>query len=243
MSLAPTPASRTLEARSFGAPLYASPSTYAACSCLFAGLVVALALAPPAAGAAGALLPAGCAGVLFFVAFLPPAALFSRPWPALWSAVAGAGLLYALALLALLRLDLAAGQRAVHALDPAHTTGTAKLRQRSYGEHCELTPENVSDALDIFVVAHVLGWVGKALIYRDFWFTMAASFVFELLEYTFEYLQPNFVGACVGHCGGGAPGALCILSHSTHIPPPPPAQSAGGTTGSSTLSSPTAWAS
>lgn len=193
--------SRAAEAASFGAPLYANPS-YALCSALFLLLTAACALVPPAKTPASALLPAAAGGVLFFVAFLPPAALFSRPWSAFWHAVVGAGLLYALALLWLLRQDLGAAQEAIHALAPATTTGKGKLPEKAYGDHCELTVQNFVGAVDIFVVAHVLGWVGKALIFRDFWFTMAASFFFELLEYSFEYLQPNFVGAWRGERAG-----------------------------------------
>jgi hypothetical protein len=172
----------------------ADPLAYAVCSVLFVALVAACAALPSASSPAGALLPAALGGVLFFAAFAPPP-LFSRPFPALWRAVAGAGLLYALWLLWLLRVGLPGAQGVVHALDPEHTKGTLPLPQRSYGEKCEPTVEDFVGALDIFVVAHVVGWVGKALIFRDFWFTMAGSFVFELMEYTFEFLQPNFVGA------------------------------------------------
>ena len=31
-------------------------------------------------------------------------------------------------------------------------------------------PNFLQDALDIFCVAHALGWFGKALILRDYWF-------------------------------------------------------------------------
>lgn len=38
------------------------------------------------------------------------------------------------------------------------------LPERSYAEHCELTSENVWNGIDIFVLAHSLGWFGKAVI-------------------------------------------------------------------------------
>ena len=45
---------------------------------------------------------------------------------------------------------------------------------------------------DIFVVAHVLGWVGKALIFRDVWVSLALSAAFELCEFSLAFLLPNF---------------------------------------------------
>jgi phosphatidylserine synthase 2 len=47
--------------------------------------------------------------------------------------------------------------------------------------------------MDIFVLAHVLGWVGKIVMFRDFKLCIVLSLLFELMEYTFEFLQPNFV--------------------------------------------------
>lgn len=46
--------------------------------------------------------------------------------------------------------------------------------------------------MDGFVTAHFLGWLVKALIFRDIWMTMVISAAFELLEYTFEHQLPNF---------------------------------------------------
>jgi len=34
---------------------------------------------------------------------------------------------------------------------------------------CELTPTNFYNALDLYALAHALGWFGKALILRDWW--------------------------------------------------------------------------
>jgi len=45
---------------------------------------------------------------------------------------------------------------------------------------------------DIFVLAHFLGWFGRALILRDYWFCWILSILFEFCEYTFQYLLPNF---------------------------------------------------
>jgi phosphatidylserine synthase 2 len=47
--------------------------------------------------------------------------------------------------------------------------------------------------VDIFVAAHLIGWMFKAAMIRDIWISMALSLLFELMEYTFEFLQPNFI--------------------------------------------------
>lgn len=76
------------------------------------------------------------------------------------------------------------------------------LPDRSYAEDCRLyTPNdprgssfaNLMDTLnDEFVLAHLLGWFGKALIFRDVWLTLSASVLFEIWELTFAYQLPNF---------------------------------------------------
>lgn len=46
--------------------------------------------------------------------------------------------------------------------------------------------------MDIFVVAHAVGWFGKALILRDYWFCWIISIAFELCEYSLEHQLNNF---------------------------------------------------
>jgi phosphatidylserine synthase 2 len=46
--------------------------------------------------------------------------------------------------------------------------------------------------LDEFVIAHFVGWIFKHMMLRDIKLSMILSLLFELMEYTFEFLQPNF---------------------------------------------------
>ena len=39
------------------------------------------------------------------------------------------------------------------------------------------------DKVDIFIVAHLLGYWCKTLIFRDWWLTTVISIMFEFLEY------------------------------------------------------------
>lgn len=46
--------------------------------------------------------------------------------------------------------------------------------------------------MDVFVLAHVLGWYGKAIILRDQWICWILSITFEFLEYSLQHQLNNF---------------------------------------------------
>ena len=75
------------------------------------------------------------------------------------------------------------------------------LPEKDYGDVCQVyNPEhpsgnafyNVIDRLDIFVIAHSLGWFVKALILRDLQVAWICSILFEIVELCFANLLPNF---------------------------------------------------
>jgi hypothetical protein len=47
-------------------------------------------------------------------------------------------------------------------------------------------------ASDRFLVAHFVGWFVKTLMIRDPLMCHVLSFLFEILEYLFTHVQPNF---------------------------------------------------
>ncbi|KAH7919004.1 PSS-domain-containing protein [Leucogyrophana mollusca] len=114
---------------------------------------------------------------------------FIRPHPAFWRVVLGVNLLYELALVFLLFQDLHSARQMMTLLDP---TLNVPLPEKSYAENCELTAHNIWNALDIFCVAHALGWFGKAMILRDYWFCWILSIAFEFAEYSLQHQLPNF---------------------------------------------------
>ncbi|KIY51523.1 phosphatidylserine synthase 2 [Fistulina hepatica ATCC 64428] len=114
---------------------------------------------------------------------------FVRPHPAFWRAVLGINLLYELALVFLLFQDLASAREMMKALDPSLGV---PMPEKSYAEDCSLTPRTIWDAMDIFCIAHTLGWLGKALILRDYWFCWILSIAFELAEYSLQHQLANF---------------------------------------------------
>ncbi|KAG5643339.1 hypothetical protein DXG03_001058 [Asterophora parasitica] len=114
---------------------------------------------------------------------------FIRPHPAFWRIVLGVNLLYELALVFLLFQDLGTARVMMTYIDP--NLGVP-LPEKSYAEDCSLTATTIWNALDIFCVAHTLGWFGKAMILRDYWFCWILSIAFELAEYSLQHQLANF---------------------------------------------------
>ncbi len=75
------------------------------------------------------------------------------------------------------------------------------MPEKDYGDVCQIyTPDhpsgdpffNVTDRVDVFVLAHSLGWFVKALIVRDLRVSWICSVLFEVIEVAFAHLLPNF---------------------------------------------------
>ena len=92
---------------------------------------------------------------------------FIRPHPAFWRIILGINLLYELLLVFLVFQDLSSARGMMTLVDP--NLGVP-LPEKSYAENCELNATVIWDAMDIFCLAHALGWFGKAMILRDYWF-------------------------------------------------------------------------
>lgn len=114
---------------------------------------------------------------------------FVRPHPAFWRVVLGINLLYELALVFLLFQDLPTARQMMTYIDPSLGR---PLPEKSYADDCALTAKNLWNAIDIFCLAHALGWFGKAMILRDYWFCWILSIAFELAEYSLQHQLPNF---------------------------------------------------
>ncbi len=48
------------------------------------------------------------------------------------------------------------------------------------------------ETIDLYVTAHLLGWVGKSLILRNNIVIWMLSFGFEILELSLKHILPNF---------------------------------------------------
>ncbi|BAD82153.1 Phosphatidylserine synthase I-like [Oryza sativa Japonica Group] len=93
-----------------------------------------------------------------------PSTILIRPHPAVWRLVHGMAVVYLVAL-------------------------TFLLFQNYQRDHMVLTAETLFDE---FVIAHVLGWWGKAVMIRNQLLLWVLSVGFELMELTFRHMLPNF---------------------------------------------------
>jgi phosphatidylserine synthase 2 len=135
---------------------------------------------------------------LGYSALYAPHTFMIRPHPIVWKLVHGVGLLYMLFLVVILFMD---PMQARTSLKYWYADLGVELDERAYGADCRIhTPEhpesqfaNIRDTvLDEFVLAHLLGWVAKTMVFRDWKICLFLSIGFELMELTFHHMLPNF---------------------------------------------------
>ncbi|KAI9148601.1 hypothetical protein H9P43_010082 [Blastocladiella emersonii ATCC 22665] len=114
---------------------------------------------------------------------------FIRPHPVFWRFVLSVGFAYQLLLTYMLFQRPEKVRGLLQKLDPSLGV---QLPEKSYAESCDLSPANVWAQLDEFVIAHVVGWYGKSIILRDYWFCWILSVMFEICEYSLQHQLPNF---------------------------------------------------
>lgn len=137
------------------------------------------------------------AAALVFIAFGAvhlPDSLMVRPHPAVWRAVLACGIIYLVVLTFLLFQDLATVRAIMGYYD---STLRNVLPERAYAADCRMSTEEdpylfVHTAFDVFIVAHALGYVFKAVMLRDWRMVTCVSLGFELIEVTFQHVLPNF---------------------------------------------------
>ncbi|GAA0142327.1 hypothetical protein Leryth_024554 [Lithospermum erythrorhizon] len=136
--------------------------------------------------------------ILVYCLLQAPSTILIRPHPAVWRLVHGFAVIYLVALTFLLFQSRDDARQFMKYL---HPDLGIELPERSYGADCRVyVPDhpssrfkNVYDILfDEFVVAHVLGWWGKAIMIRNQPLLWVLSIGFELMELTFRHMLPNF---------------------------------------------------
>lgn len=127
-----------------------------------------------------------------------------RPHPIFWRVVHGCGILYLLGLSFLLAFPPDDARAMMRVLAPNIDGKPPPHNSASYAGDCRVyTPGHpggpfakVAECIDIFVVAHTVGWFGKALLLRDWRLGWLLSLLWELIEITFQKILPNFAGEC-----------------------------------------------
>jgi phosphatidylserine synthase 1 len=124
--------------------------------------------------------------------FAFPSGPFIRPHPIVWKITFGFSVLYLLALICLLVPSPTQSRQLLHWIDPR--VG-APFDLPLYAEDCTLSLSNFYDKMDIFVLCHFLGWLVKALYFRNRVILWTFSIVWEFIEIFLVYMVPNF-GEC-----------------------------------------------
>jgi phosphatidylserine synthase 2 len=113
-----------------------------------------------------------------------------RPHPVVWRCVHGAGVIYVMLLLFMLSFDAATMRYGLHNI-VAPSLGNYSIPQ-TYAADCRLSWTNFcSQFFDIFTLAHAMGYVAKALVYRDWYLLWMHSILFEVIEISAGHLLPN----------------------------------------------------
>uniref|UniRef100_A0A2N9IC31 CDP-diacylglycerol--serine O-phosphatidyltransferase n=1 Tax=Fagus sylvatica TaxID=28930 RepID=A0A2N9IC31_FAGSY len=127
-----------------------------------------------------------------------PSTVLIRPHPAIWRLVHGMAVVYLVVLTFLLFQRRDDARQFMKFL---HPDLGVELPERSYGADCRICVSdhptnrfnNVYEVLfDEFVLAHIIGWWGKAILIRNQPLLWVLSIGFELMELTFRHMLPNF---------------------------------------------------
>ena len=124
--------------------------------------------------------------------------LMVRPHPVVWRCIHAAGILLLMLFAFLLMLDIDDVRNFLHVLDPELGV---PLADKNYGVDCRLYHPGHPNGdwhvlwdtiLDPFMLAHLFGHFGHALILRDWVLCTVVSVGFEILECTLQHILPNF---------------------------------------------------
>lgn len=116
---------------------------------------------------------------------------FTRPHPAIWRLVFGMSFLYFLFLSFVLFQNYNDVQIILNWIDP-HLNASDSDSTKLYAVDCSFTRENLYSRLDIFIPAHFVGWVFKALLVRHTGVLWTISVMWECTELFFAHILPNF---------------------------------------------------
>eukprot|EP00946_MAST-07B_sp_MAST-7B-sp1_P003742 g3742.t1 len=116
-----------------------------------------------------------------------------RPHPIIWRCVHGAGVLYVMLLLFMLCFDAVTMRQGLHSIVSPSLGNASISTPKAHMADCRLSWSNLtSQFFDIFTLAHAMGYVAKALVYRDWYLLWMHSVLFEVIEISAAHLLPNF---------------------------------------------------
>lgn len=116
---------------------------------------------------------------------------YTRPHPAIWRLVFGMSFLYFLFLSFFLFQSYADVQVFMNWIDP-HMNRSESDSTKLYAVDCSFTTDNLYGRMDIFMPAHFVGWVFKAILVRHTGVLWTISIMWECTELFFAHVLPNF---------------------------------------------------
>ncbi|XP_018653542.1 phosphatidylserine synthase 1 [Schistosoma mansoni] len=135
-----------------------------------------------------------CVIFLLISVMIMPNGPFIRPHPALWRIVFGASLLYFLCLVAVVFLRLDEARAILIWVYPElKYMRHSDILDKEYAVNCsEISLARVYSHMDIFALAHFLGWLIKAILLRHHIIAWTLSINWEITEVAFSHILPNF---------------------------------------------------
>ena len=135
--------------------------------------------------------------IAFGVTYLPDS-LMRRPHPIFWRFLFSVGFFYSMILIVLCILPTDDARYLLRIFDDNLNT---PLAYKSYGENCSIIIKEypyvdlseIWKSVDVYVLAHFVGWFVKYLAIRNIWLAMFMSIFFELMEMTFSHWLNNFI--------------------------------------------------
>ncbi|KAI2802870.1 Phosphatidylserine synthase 2 [Blomia tropicalis] len=134
--------------------------------------------------------------VIFFFLIISllafPNGPFIRPHPAFWRIVFGVSVLYTLMLIFILFQNYQTIKQIMYWFYP--DLEDFKIDgEKQYAVNCsDITLERVWEHMDVFALAHFLGWAMKAMLVRHYGLCWTISVTWEITEVAFAHLLPNF---------------------------------------------------
>jgi len=116
---------------------------------------------------------------------------YTRPHPAIWRLIFGMSFLYFLFLSFFLFQSYADVQVFLNWIDP-QLNSSVPDSEKLYAVDCSLTASNLYSRMDVFMPAHLVGWVFKAILVRHTGVLWTISVMWECTELFFAHILPNF---------------------------------------------------
>lgn len=139
----------------------------------------------------------GIVCVIFFFLIISvltfPNGPFTRPHPAVWRMLFGMSVLYLMLLLFLMFQNYKTIMGIFYWFDPELQNFHINM-DKEYGVNCsDISWTKFYEHLDVFAVAHFLGWTFKGVLIRHAGILWCISLMWEITEVQFAHLLPNFV--------------------------------------------------